>query len=1289
MTLSGIQHRRKNAPCRARAFLRALRFEPLEDRLPLATINLGAINARVFGAELDDESGIAVSGAGDVNGDGFDDVVIGARFGDAANNAKNAAGDSYLIFGRPTFGAIDLANLGSAGVTLHGADVFDYSGRAVNSAGDVNGDGFDDFLIGAVEADAANNSISKAGDTYLIFGRPDWSNIPVIDLGSLGNLGVTFFGADLNDYSGRAVSSAGDVNGDGFDDLIIGAHYGDGPSNLRIGSGETALIFGKANWSTTPTIDLGNLGPSGATIFGVNNSDDSGLAVGSAGDVNGDGFDDLLIGARFGDAANNAKNAAGDSYIVFGKANWSATLTLDLANLGTAGVVLFGADVDDLSGISLSGAGDVNGDGFDDVLIGAVGGDGLNDTGNNAGESYIVFGKANWAATPTIDLGNLGNAGVTFLGVDDLDNSGFEVNGAGDMNGDGFDDLVIGAGYADGETDNKTNAGETYVVFGRASWLQNFFLETLNNGGITIFGADAQDFSGLAADGAGDINGDGFDDLILGAYGADALNNAKLDAGESYLIFGTNQFTSSVTHLGTEASETLTGSSNANIMVGHRGNDTLIGLGGADVLRGGQGNDILAVSNLSYQRIVGGNGTDMLRLDGSGLVLDLTARPDNRILGIEQIQITGTGANTLTLNPLEVLNISNESNTLVVFRDSDDTVNRGLGWTQQLDETINGVVFEVFTQGAAILKIQKILNADIGIAKSASPTSVLAGGSSVFTIQVSNTGPATASGVTVTDTLPSGLSFNPATSSGNCSAIGVTVTCLLDDIPSGSNGSVLIGVRVASTVAQGAVITNTATVTATQSDPTPENRTASASLTVDREADLLVTKTPSADPVAAGSTFKYAIKIENRGPSDASNVILTDTLPDGLTFSSTVSSPGCSATGQVVTCNVGAIGSGSTTTPQIGVIVSESLSAGTVLSNTASVTSNEPDPTPNDRSSTSTVTVNLLTNLAVTKTASQNPVPAGGTFQYVVEVANAGPSNASGIVVDDTLPIGLTFVSATSSGACVGLGRDVTCTIGNLNVNGTRTLTIAVSVASNLTNGTVLSNTATVSGNETDTNPNDQSSTVNVTVGVNQDPSPWQNTSNRLDVNNDNFVSPIDVLQIINELNLPRFSGLGGRLPVPPPPGPRPFLDVNGDNFVVPNDALTVINFLNSGSGGEGEGNVPRVKALENESLPRRPESAPRTRTMAFVIPQGDRRALENAATRTRTGDSGVATLKRDWFAGGITKTAARQVSQTATSMGRLSNEVQSQWTIDKLAAGEMEDALTLIAEDIQSAWNA
>src|SRR5262245_26021375 len=157
---------------------------------------------------------------------------------------------------------------------------------------------------------------------------------------------------------------------------------------LQLESLESRLVLANINLAT--------LGALGVTIYGAEVNDQSGISVSNAGDVNGDGFEDMLIGARYADAAANAKISAGDSYLVFGKPDWSVTQTIDLANLGTDGVTIFGAGAYDYRGPSVSGAGDVSADGFDDLFSGGVEGVAANNTKAGAGKTYLVLGKASW-----------------------------------------------------------------------------------------------------------------------------------------------------------------------------------------------------------------------------------------------------------------------------------------------------------------------------------------------------------------------------------------------------------------------------------------------------------------------------------------------------------------------------------------------------------------------------------------------------------------------------------------------------------------------------------------------------------------------------------------------------------------------------------------------------------------------------------------------------------------------------------------------------------------------------
>jgi Ca2+-binding RTX toxin-like protein len=843
-----------------------------------STIDLASLVAAqgstIFGVDVDDWSGFTVSSAGDVNGDGFDDLLIGAYAADAAGNAKSNAGESYVIFGSASPPAtIDLANLGAAGITIWGADASDFSGISVSSAGDVNGDGFDDLLIGAYKADAAGNAKPYASESYVIFRSA--SPPATIDLANLGAAGITIWGADASDWSGISVSSAGDVNGDGFDDLIIGANRAGAAGNAKTLAGESYVIFGSA--SPPATIDLANLGTAGITIWGADASDWSGISVSNAGDVNGDGFDDLLIGAQSADAAGNAKLSAGDNYVVFGSA--SPPATIDLANLGTAGITIFGADASDLSGYSVSSAGDVNGDGFDDLIIGANRADAAGNVKVDAGESYVIFGSASPPAT--IDLANLGTAGITIWGSDAGDRNGFSVSGAGDVNGDGLDDLLIGSREADAAGNAKLSAGDSHVIFGSATPPTTIDLANLGAAGITIWGADAGDRSGRSVSNAGDVNGDGFDDLIIGAANADAAGNAKSDAGDSYVIFGGN-FTASTTHLGTAAAETLTGSASANVMNGGRGNDTLLGNGGADVLIGGQGSDTLAISDLAFGRVVGGTGSDTLRIDGSGLTLDLTTLKDNRLLGIEQIDLTGTGDNTLVLSVRDVLNLSDESNTLTVHGNSGDSIQPGSGWTRVADQTIDGVTYQVLTSGAATLKVASSIT---GVPDSLlAPTSILLSNSSIAENAGPNSLVGTLSAVdaNTNDSHTFAFTGNASTNdNGSFQLVGNRLQAL-NSFNYEAKASYLVQIR--ATDSTGLYVERDFNLTVTNVNETPTDIQLSATTIAENSVAGSVVGLLAATDPDAGATFTYALVTGTGSSDNASFTIVGGELRAAASF---------------------------------------------------------------------------------------------------------------------------------------------------------------------------------------------------------------------------------------------------------------------------------------------------------------------------------------------------------------------------------------------------------------------
>ncbi|HHN73943.1 MAG TPA: hypothetical protein ENK10_01815 [Acidobacteria bacterium] len=418
--------------------------------------------------QLSSRMGYSVSGAGDINGDGYADVLVGAYLYDGGETDE---GRAYAYYGSAD--GLSATENWTAESNQAGARF----GISVSDAGDVNGDGYADVIIGADIHDGQQAHVGRA----------------FVYLGSSSGLSATAdWTADSDQSSSRfgfAVGSAGDVNGDGYADVVVGAYSYD---NGEVNEGRAFVYYGSAA-GPSPSADWVAESNVGSAQFG--------FSVATAGDVNGDGYDDLIVGAF---SFSNGKTNQGRAYVYHGSPSGLETVTAWTRD---------GDTVDANFGRSVASAGDVNGDGYADVIVGAYTRD--DGSGAKTGRATVYHGSSSGLEISTA---------WWYDGTAEGDSLGEWVDSAGDVNGDGYADVIVGAPGFDGDA---TNLGNAYVFLGSSAGLS-----TSEDWSKTGPG-DGATFGSVA--GAGDVNGDGFADVVIGAWG---YSNPAGGTGSAYVFYG-------------------------------------------------------------------------------------------------------------------------------------------------------------------------------------------------------------------------------------------------------------------------------------------------------------------------------------------------------------------------------------------------------------------------------------------------------------------------------------------------------------------------------------------------------------------------------------------------------------------------------------------------------------------------------------------------------------------------------------------------------------------------------
>jgi uncharacterized repeat protein (TIGR01451 family) len=393
--------------------------------------------------------------------------------------------------------------------------------------------------------------------------------------------------------------------------------------------------------------------------------------------------------------------------------------------------------------------------------------------------------------------------------------------------------------------------------------------------------------------------------------------------------------------------------------------------------------------------------------------------------------------------------------------------------------------------------------ADLSITKTDGVASKVPGTSVTYTIVVSNSGPSDAPGTTVADTFPATLTGVSYTSVAAGGATGNTAGPASGNIsdtlsmPSGSSVTYTVNATIQSS-ATGS-LSNTATVTAGVTDPTPGNNSATDTDTLTPSADVSVTKTDSPDPVIAGNNITYTITVTNNGPSDAQSLSLSDAVPANTTLVSVTTPAGWTRTDAVPAGGTGTLtftrptqAASASSIFTVVVNVTAGTANGTTITNTANVSSTTADATPGNNSATATTLVQNNADLAITKSvAPTGPNDAGTNVTYTIDVINNGPAPASNVSFSDVVPAGTTVVSQTNPAGwtcntlAVGTNGTITCTKASVGNGETAQLTVVAKISCSVANGTTISNTATISsgaGSPPDNNTANNTSTAMFTV---------------------------------------------------------------------------------------------------------------------------------------------------------------------------------------------------------------